>query len=71
MNKFRLFGGIMAGLAMMLIVAGCGKEEAQQQAVVVNTYKIVATDTQLLHRLTVRLLRRIRQQFMRAYPVMW
>ena len=26
MNKFRLFGGIMAGLAMMLIVAGCGKE---------------------------------------------
>ena len=47
MNKFRLFGGIMAGLAMMLIVAGCGKEEAQQQAVVVNTYKIVATDTQI------------------------
>lgn len=46
MSKFRLLGGIVAGLAMMLVVAGCGKEEAQQQAVAVNTYKIVATDTQ-------------------------
>lgn len=47
MSKFRLLGGIVAGLAMMLVVAGCGKEEAQQQAVAVNTYKIVATDTQI------------------------
>ncbi|KAF1679175.1 efflux RND transporter periplasmic adaptor subunit [Veillonella sp. R32] len=47
MFKFRFSGALVAIMAMMLVVAGCGKEEAQPSEVAVNTYKIAATDTQI------------------------
>ncbi|WP_251440094.1 efflux RND transporter periplasmic adaptor subunit [Veillonella intestinalis] len=47
MSKFRFSGALVAIVAMMLVVAGCGKEEAKPNEVAVNTYKIAATDTQI------------------------
>lgn len=47
MSKFRFSGALVAIMAMMLVVAGCGKEEARPNEVAVNTYKIAATDTQI------------------------
>ncbi|SUP41413.1 efflux RND transporter periplasmic adaptor subunit [Veillonella criceti] len=47
MSKFRFSGALVAIMAMMLVVAGCGKEEARPNEVAVNTYKITATDTQI------------------------
>lgn len=47
MSKFRYLGAVAGIMALIMVLAGCGKQEQQQAEVAVNTYKISASDTQI------------------------
>ena len=47
MSKFRYFGAVVGIMAMVMVLAGCGKQEQQQGEIAVNTYKIATADTQI------------------------
>lgn len=47
MSKFRYLGAVAGIMALIMVLAGCGKQEQQQSEVAVNTYKIAASDTSI------------------------
>lgn len=47
MSKFRYLGAVVGIMAMVMVLAGCGKQEQQQSEIPVNTYKIATSDAQI------------------------